>query len=261
MVRTSSFSKIRAVIACAAALCAAAGCGGGGGDDDDNESSACTDDIQCKGTRVCQNGECIEPNVTPMPTAGTGGTGGALATGGSGGSLPKPTTGGSGGSGVTGGSGGGTTDPQPTECIETGGTCTVNGDCCNFLEGNGVCVESHCSDSCVDGDECTSDCCAALEGGGGACVPSTYCPSGGALGSACSDSTQCTSGNCNQLWCTKYCSDSLDCEGDNWCLLTGGGSYMCFPGCPAAGCSSTYSGTTCQAATTVDGFTPSVCSL
>jgi hypothetical protein len=59
-------------------------------------------------------------------------------------------------------------------CYTTGSYCSRNGDCCNYLQGTGYCVDSVCADSCVYSYECASGCCAPTTAGG-ACAPVYYC--------------------------------------------------------------------------------------
>ncbi len=57
-------------------------------------------------------------------------------------------------------------------CASSNDFCTGNVDCCS-----GVCTveTSRCADSCSSDSSCVSDCCLALEGGGAACYPSSFC--------------------------------------------------------------------------------------
>jgi hypothetical protein len=61
-------------------------------------------------------------------------------------------------------------------CAPVGRACTTNGDCCNFINDRGYCVDGVCADSCVLNSECTSNCCAPLVGGGFTCSPRSSCP-------------------------------------------------------------------------------------
>jgi len=159
------------------------------------------------------------------------------------------------------------TGPTPPNgvCADAGEVCTVNGDCCNFQAGNGFCVDSRCHDSCTTNSECNSNCCVPLVGGGSVCASADNCGGpggGGAIGDPCSVDADCLSGTCSGLWCTATCIEDEDCFGDNWCIETAAGTQNCFPGC---GLDSTkcldYPGTTCQSATTVEGYPWSVCAL
>ena len=65
------------------------------------------------------------------------------------------------------------------QCSETGSGCAVNGDCCGFDNGEASCIDTGsgfvCAALCEFNEDCASGCCAALEGGGGACAPQDFC--------------------------------------------------------------------------------------
>ncbi len=67
-------------------------------------------------------------------------------------------------------------------CFQAGEPCSVNGDCCNFLQGDGFCVGGFCADACDPTAmpvNCVSGCCAQLEGSADyACAPEYICPTG-----------------------------------------------------------------------------------
>jgi hypothetical protein len=67
-----------------------------------------------------------------------------------------------------------------TDCIATGKACSVNGDCCSFIQSNGACVgpaggSAVCSDGCSQNNDCASKCCAELDSGDYVCAPSSVC--------------------------------------------------------------------------------------
>ena len=82
-------------------------------------------------------------------------------------------------------------DAEGGSCVPKLETCSQNGDCCGFANGNNYCVDTGssaiCAIACTSGSECESGCCAALQGGGSVCAPSSYCPdtSCRATGSSC----------------------------------------------------------------------------
>jgi len=266
-------------------LLACGSSGGGGGGAGGSTDTGCKTDAECKGTRVCLKGACVEPNAGGGgATAGASGAGGTTGTGGSGNAGSGVVLAGSGGMGgmVEGSAGstgaGGSVAPA---CTANGQTCAKNGDCCSFSKG-GLCVDfgsGHvCADGCTASSGCQSGCCAALASGGGACGPVSACSTTGqGIGDGCTSNTQCKRGNCSSTtagWCTKSCAYSIpDCNGDyamstfmwnkygnpNWCLTNAAGTNSCFPGCITSTQCTPYPGTTCKAATTTAGTAVSAC--
>lgn len=80
-------------------------------------------------------------------------------------------------------------DPDPNQdgpaCHGFDEPCSANADCCEFDEsfpvGGSVCLSvgeaAQCSSVCGDHSDCSSGCCAPLEGlgGHGACVDASFC--------------------------------------------------------------------------------------
>jgi hypothetical protein len=67
-----------------------------------------------------------------------------------------------------------------TDCVATGHACSVNGDCCSFIQSNGACVGAAggskvCSDGCKQNSDCASKCCAELDNADYVCAPSSVC--------------------------------------------------------------------------------------
>lgn len=60
-------------------------------------------------------------------------------------------------------------------CAPANGSCERNGDCCNFLAGNGWCVEGMCADTCTAHSQCVSGCCASLTSGDRVCFHPSAC--------------------------------------------------------------------------------------
>lgn len=206
----------------------------------DAGTTGCSSDSDCKGSRVCKSGTCVDP--TAPPDSGT-----SSDTGGGCGILP-------------------------------GGPCTATSQCCQSpsvapLGQTCVSDDNACHANCTSDNECESGCCAPLKGQTyGVCASKSYCPSGG-IGDACASNASCESGNCaggTTGWCTRYCSYSSDCDGDygtqnkygqdNWCVKNSGGSNVCFPGCSTNADCSWFPGTTCKPASTTTGVSINVCS-
>ncbi len=66
------------------------------------------------------------------------------------------------------------------QCVPTGETCEINGDCCGFDAGTTLCTSFSgglvaCADVCFFDSDCVSDCCVSVDSGGGVCGPSTEC--------------------------------------------------------------------------------------
>jgi hypothetical protein len=141
-IRHASLTHLLA-LALVGVVCAG-GCSSPAIADDDGESSQCDKDADCKGDRICSDGECVDPEPDSKPGASS--------------------SGGSGGSGM---------------CLDAGEVCSVNGDCCSFLEGDGFCVDdgsaARCADACFTNSDCVSGCCAPLEGDGYVCSPVEFC--------------------------------------------------------------------------------------
>jgi hypothetical protein len=101
-------------------------------DDDDD----CSSDTDCKGDRICEGGECINP-------AGEGGG--------------------------TAGEGGG-----PGECIPGGGECSAAPCCAGSTCVDAGDAGMRCGADCTSNDQCQSGCCGTV-GGPTVCAPAAYC--------------------------------------------------------------------------------------
>jgi hypothetical protein len=263
-------------------------------DGGDAASIGCTMDTDCKGTRVCDRGVCVEPGGV-TGSGGAAGVGGSTAIAGhsglggsagmdagSGGSAGGAAAGGAGGGAGSGGSSG--TGGSAT-CTATGSTCLKNGECCGFATG-GSCVDwgtgYKCSDGCTDSSECVSACCAPLDSSKVACGPAAACylPSPG-VGDPCNSANPCANGGrCSSPtggYCTTGCLYSIpDCNGThpivlsgttymgnrygmlNWCVSMGG-QNICAVDCYTNTDCAEYPGTTCKPITTTDPISASVC--
>jgi hypothetical protein len=172
----------------------------------DDDSGGCRSDNECAAGRVCDNGTCVNSSIGQGGNGSTGGQGGSGSGGGQCTANGSSCTAngdccsfqqgdgycvdgvcadscGSSSECVSGccaalEGGGGACGPQAWcagSCAPTSGSCSVNGDCCNFLQGEGWCVSGTCADSCYYNSDCVSGCCASLSGGGSACAPSYVC--------------------------------------------------------------------------------------
>jgi hypothetical protein len=164
-------------------------------------------------------------------------------------------------------------------CVAAGSgqTCTATTECCQSgttqpLGATCISNDDLCHANCATGTDCTSGCCAAVQGQSyGVCAAASACLAG--TGSACSTSASCASDYC-QGWCVSSCSASnAVCAGGygtgglmneygqyNWCLADTSGSDICFPGCSTNADCAPFPGTTCQATTDVTGYSTYVCS-
>jgi len=228
-----------AVVAGACATGGTSNSGPGGG-----SSAECASDKDCKGTRVCQKGQCVDPTATSS-------------------SATNPTT--------TTGSG----------CSALPGVaCSQASDCCtdpNKAPLGALCIQESsggatCHAKCTTNSQCASGCCAGVQGGGNVCAAASNCQALKGIGDACSSSSECASNSCNG-WCTEYCSATNKlCLGSasdnvsnnsnghvNWCVQNNSGSDICFPGCSTTADCAPYPGTTCKYVTTVADGSDYVC--
>jgi hypothetical protein len=203
------------------ALTAMGGCSSNGSDDGGTE---CNSDADCKGSRICEEGACVDPSVSSSGTPGPSGSGNG----------PGP------GCGAAG-------DGCATQA------CCAGNSCVDFDEG------AYCSADCGQGSDCVSGCCAPLEGGGSVCAPVEYCLPLKPLGVACASNAECASNDCIG-WCTQTCGASSDCGDSAYCVTNEADQNVCFPSCGSTEHCSTFAGTTCQSGTSVEGFDISVCS-
>lgn len=165
--------------------------------------------------------------------------------------------------------GGSDTGGPPTggSCgAETGHACGSNGDCCNYNDGNGWCVDfgngGLCADSCTTDSDCQDGCCTKTEQGNWVCSPTAFCARG--IDVPCDNASECTSGVCTGNgpgWCTQQCTANDQCP-DGWCAENGSHVDICFPFCASnADCDKFgVPGLYCHTTTTIDGFVSSICS-
>lgn len=147
------------------------------------EPVGCQKDDDCATNRICESGTCVWANGQ-----GSGGT-------------------------------------SSTSCVETGQSCTVNGDCCNFQHQDGFCVSGTCADACDAAEECQSACCARTQNGERACAPVEICAEVCVdTGESCSVNADC----CNYRDGVGYCVDGICAD---TCAM--GASEQCFSGCCA----------------------------
>ncbi|HEX8794720.1 MAG TPA: hypothetical protein VF765_27425 [Polyangiaceae bacterium] len=184
----------------------------------------------------CENGD------TGVQTCSADGTvfSGCDCSGGTpdGGSSSGGSSGSSGGissSGSGGGSSGGcidssssTTCTSSSQCCQSGAN-QVNGAICAGDNGSSVYT---CHAACTSNAQCTSGCCASVNGGGAVCAAATHC-----TGSSSSGGGGSSSGGCEQIGqaCT---SSSQCCSGStygNTCATADGTSYSCAAVCYHSG--------------------------
>jgi hypothetical protein len=172
------------------------------------------------------------------------------------------------GSSSSGGSdtGGGDTGTGGCTGAATGHACGSNGDCCNYQEGNGFCVDfgqgGLCADSCKTDSDCDSGCCSKTSQGNWVCSPPAFCARD--IDVPCDDNAECTSGLCSgggPGWCTQECSSTNQCPGGG-CVENGSSVNICFPLCNSTPDCAKFgvAGLYCQPTTTADGYSVHVCS-
>jgi hypothetical protein len=114
----------------------------------------------------------------------------------------------------------------PGECSGANAPCVKNSDCC----ANHLCVSfgdtTICAHECTSNSQCVSDCCADLDGGGGACGADSFCDP--ATSDPCGD---CIS-SCSGLGIPGCCT-GLGCICEDECAVSG-----CTP--PAEFCCGPY---------------------
>lgn len=163
------------VLAAGAAACATA------------SGDRCSSDADCKGTRVCSDGVCIDQSSGGNQDAGSNTD--------------------------SGGNPGNTCDPVGTPC-----TATAN--CCQSGTGIGtegaICItnDNLCHAACSTNAECQSGCCALVEGSSlGVCAASSECaPTCVAPGGACSVPSDCCQTGTNVPYGSTCLSDDYTCH-------------------------------------------------
>jgi len=201
----------------------------------DDAADECESDKDCRGDRVCEEGECVTPEENE-PGATT--------------SAPSTTT----------------TPPPGDSCAQETEPCSAPSDCCGDSTGTATCVlfdgQGYCAHICAGGADCGSGCCAPLEQDSrSVCAPNEYC-AGSGIGAPCDSDGECTSNMCagGSGWCTAYCANSFECPGNNWCIQNAGGTNTCFPGCDTNADCAAFPGTSCQGVSTIDNMSHGVCS-
>lgn len=230
-----------------------------------SDESGCTKDSDCKGTRICLDGECADSVAsggvvgtgtggTPSGTGGssggmgpTGGTGGIAGTdsmggtggttggtsgssGGTGGAGGSGGAGGAGGTGGTGGSGG--AGGVGVQCNDAGTSCAGDpGSCCDgsLCFADPIASTTVCAAECFGNSGCASGCCVSA-GSGSVCAPPANCP--------CNEFLGCVSNNPIQ----GNFPESPACTTADGKRLTAGACEAAV-GCPPEGCASCLSGT------------------
>jgi hypothetical protein len=178
-------------------------------------ADGCTTDADCKGSRVCVNSTCIDPSAqndagTPQTDAGSPNNDSGMI--------------------------------NPPSCDPVGTTCATTAGCCQAGTGIGasgaICISNDnlCHAACATNAECTSGCCAPVEGQSlGVCAEASECaPACVQPGGACALSSQCcqTGGDIpygakcltEDYTCHDICYTSSECTG-GCCIELQGLSY------------------------------------
>jgi hypothetical protein len=270
--------------------CSSSG-GSGGGD-------ACASDSDCKGSRVCVAGECVDPSPadsgTKPDTAPVCRAAGESCAG-TGDCCQTDKTAPKGEVCITSdhvchAKCGADSECESGCCAkvtgETFGACAAPSACCECTAGSYACSGTGSIQSCDDGCHWTTDSCGTL------CKSAGYdgttgcefdadrghdtcsCFYGG-IGDACTTSSTCAVGGCESLahWCgpATDCVSNTNCIGtgpggrnhtsgySNYCVGVTGGGHECFPGCSTDADCAGYSFGVCKAVTTISGSTQYVC--
>lgn len=275
----------------------ALGCSSSGGSGGTGSGDACTSDSDCKGSRVCVGGQCVDPTPTDSGTRTDTHvcqpSGQSCAVNGdccqTDPSAPK------GEACITNDHVCHAKCDANGECEsgccakvtgETYGACAAASACCSCSAGSYACSGSGSIQSCDDGCSWTTSSCATLCKSAGydgttGCGPDASkghdtcsCFYGG-VGDACTDDSTCPVGGCASLahWCdhSADCTSNTSCIGtgaggrnhtngySNYCVTITGGGHECFPGCSTDADCAAYSFGVCKAVTTISGVTQYVC--
>lgn len=149
----------------------------------------CASDTDCKGSRVCSDGLCVDPSQA----GNDGGT----------------TTNNDGGN-----------NNNNNNCDPVGTTCTATSNCCQTGSGIGpsgaICISNDnlCHAACKTDAECQSGCCALVEGQSlGVCAASSNCaPTCAAPGASCSVPADCCQTGSNIPYGSTCLSDDYTCH-------------------------------------------------
>ena len=172
----------------------------------------CASDTDCKGSRVCSDGVCVD-GTQPGDDGGT------------------PSSGNDGG------------DPNPgSSCDPVGTACSATANCCQSGTGLGaegaLCISNDnlCHAACSTNSECQSGCCALVEGKAlGVCAAATECaPTCAGPGAGCTVPADCCQTGTNVPYgatclsedytCHDVCYASSDCA-SGCCIQLQGLSY------------------------------------
>ena len=156
----------------------------------------------------CDGSEPPTGTVQGGGPSGMAGSGGASVAGGAGGTA-EAGAGGAGAGGAPAGGTGGASEEAPL-CLQSGELdCSDVAPCC---EGS-TCVTDGadvlCAATCTSGDECSTGCCAAVDGAGSVCAPASFCAP---PAETCLVSSDCTTACCLPLdEQTSVCAPSTAC--------------------------------------------------
>lgn len=281
------------LLAALAAACSSGGPTGSG----ETTTSSCASDADCKGSRVCSSGTCVDPagGAGPAGAGGTSAQAGAKSSGAGGqvggqtgtGGAPGGTGGnafGGGGSPGGGGVGSGTgSAPQACNITYDGSTCdgcfqskcktqcadcSGNPDCMLVLECINKCTTSACVDSCATAfPKGVAPINAVIACASSPSICGPVCDTGYVTAASCSYDYQCSPGSCtgsdgSNGFCTASCSNSDQCGKYAWCSLNASNSYSCFPACSTSSdCAYLGAGFTCGTGKTKEGSSVGMCAI
>ena len=149
----------------------------------------CSSDNDCKGSRVCSQGICVDPsnNNNSQDDGGTNNN---------------------------------NNNNNNNSCDSVGTTCTSTANCCQTGSGIGpsgaICISNDnlCHAACKTDAECASGCCAAVQGQSlGVCADSSNCaPTCAAPGASCSVPADCCQTGTNIPYGATCLSDDYTCH-------------------------------------------------
>ncbi|HEY1958224.1 MAG TPA: hypothetical protein VGH28_21555 [Polyangiaceae bacterium] len=168
-----------------------------------SSADRCSADTDCKGSRVCSDGVCVDPSQSG-PDAGGG--------------QPEA---------------GSEASNPGSECDPVGTTCTATANCCQTGSGLGaegaICISNDnlCHAACSTDAECQSGCCALVEGQSlGVCAAASNCaPTCVAPGGVCNVPADCCQTGANIPYGATCLSEDYTCH--DICY----GSSECASGC------------------------------
>ncbi len=163
-----------------------------------------------------------------------------------------------------------------TMCASQCSTCAGDSACNAALVCMANCgADTTCSDACVSGlSTSTTSLLASILGESGCVAEECRSACGGGLGDPCNTNADCAYGACSGAggWCTTTCTENVQCASTSasifdrdgqyvWCVYSTSDTYSCFPGCTSNADCAAYPGSTCRAATAINGASTAICSF